>query len=401
MSASNHHIFKLTRKQHDTALPRVCVAGVGTAGVRVMDRVAGDGNLQDGVQYAVLHTNRSVLEASCVQTRIPLGDEAVVHGCGGDLKKGRKAAARDVELVRGLISDCQVLILVAGLGGGTGGGALPIILQAAKGAGVFTAVVLTLPFAFEGSSRTRQAEDGLRAIQPIADFTAIASNDSLVQWQKQEGMERALADALTGLSAGVCSLWQMLAVPALLALDQGDLRALSMQGASLSYFMYGMATGEERAVGAHQNLYDRYPDVSRQLSSGSGVLACVCGGRDLGLQEVTDVLAPLHTAVADNGVLRAGVVLHDSWRNRILLSVFIGDTRKKVTAAVAGKAAAKPAKTKKGHSHDGSRASQEELNLDGVAVLGQGRFGRTKATILDGEDLDIPTYIRRNIKLNQ
>ena len=396
---STSQVFKLTRKAGGGALPRVCVAGVGTAGVRVIDRIGGGGAV--GATFAALHTNRSVLEGCQVQTRIPLGDGSVSDGCGGAVALGRKAATRDVELVRGLISDCQALILVAGLGGGTATGALPVLLQAAKGAGVFTAVMLTLPFAFEGSARKRLAEDGLRALLPIADFTAVVSNDSLVGNQQQEAMERALDTALDGLAAGVCSLWQMLAVPSLLSLDQGDLRALGTQGGSACAFAYGMATGPTRANDVMDSLHATFPGVSSHLAGGGGVLACVCASRDLSLDEVSAVLHPVHQVVPDAGVFRAGVVLHESWRDRLFLALFLGDSRRKVTATVRSASGGGAAVAPKGKSVAGARASQEEFNLDGASAAGQGRFGRTKATILDGEDLDIPTYIRRNIKLDQ
>ncbi|MFU8779524.1 MAG: hypothetical protein ACNA71_00695 [Kiritimatiellia bacterium] len=389
-------IFKLSRKTGMGALPRVCVAGVGTAGVQVVDRVGGTAT--DGLTVAALHTNRSILAASQVQTRIPLGGDAVAGGCGGVADLGRKAAEHDIEMVRGLISDCQALILVAGLGGGTASGALPVLLQAAKGAGVFTAVVLTTPFLFEGADRQRRAEDALRAIVPIADFTAVVANDALVAGQEQGAMERAFERALDTLSAGVCSLWQILAMPSLLAIDQGDLRAMGSQTGAACRFVFGMATGENRAVNAIQSLLSNR-ETAGQLGGGSGVLACICASRDVSLQEVQAALDPLHKVVPDSSVLRAGVVLHDSWRDRLFLSVFIGDTRRKMvsTSRIAGVAAS--ASKSKGAA--GGRPSQKELDLDGAtSVSGQGRFGRTKATILDGEDLDIPTYLRRNIKLD-
>jgi len=391
---STSQVFKLTRKTGGGALPRVCVAGVGTAGVRVVDRV-GSSNM-GGATLAVLHTNRAVLEATDVQTRIPLGGGAVVGGCGGSVELGRKAAERDIELVRGLISDCQALILVAGLGGGTATGALPVLLQAAKGAGVFTAVLLTLPFAFEGEARKRIAGDGLHAILPIADFTAVTSNEDLVGNQSESGMERALSDALEGLAAGVCSLWQILAMPSLLALDQGDLRAMGTQGGAACQFTYGMATGDNRAQDALQAMWHTYPALAGQLATGSGVLACVCASRDLALHEVACALDPIHTVVPDAALFRAGVVMHEGWRDRLFLSVFAADSRRKVTVTsrTAGTATAG-----KGKQQAVARPAQKEFNLEGTSASGQGRFGRTKATILDGEDLDIPTYIRRNIKL--
>lgn len=394
---STTQIFKLTRKTGAGSLPHVCVAGVGTAGVRVLDRIGSHG--VQGATFAVLHTNRAVLAASVIQTKIALGeDPAVSGGCGGAVALGRKAAEQDLELVRGLVSDCQALILVAGLGGGTATGGLPALLQAAKGAGVFTAVIVTTPFAFEGTNRQRVAEDGLRAILPLADFTATVSNDALVGGSEKQ-MERALDQALDGLAAGVCSLWQILAMPSLLALDQGDLRALHAQGESACRFAFGMATGAQRGQDAVQSLLTEFPDMAGLLRSGGGVVACVCASRDLMLTEVADVMEPLQEGVPDGGIFRAGVVLHDSWRDRLVVSTFVGDTRRKVSAAVrvpAGKAAKTKAK-----AATGSRVSQEELKLDGADSQRQGRFGRTKATILDGEDLDIPTYVRRNVTLER
>ena len=394
---STTQIFKLTRKTGAGLLPQVCVAGIGTAGIRVVEQITS--SEVQGAFFAALHTNRGLLDSCEVQTKICLGeDPAVSGGCGGSVELGRKSAEEDVEMVQGLISDCQALIIVAGLGGGTATGGLPVMLQAAKRAGVFTAVMLTMPFAFEGTNRQRVAEDGLRAILPLADFTATVSQDALVGGSEKQ-MEKALDHALDGLAAGVCSLWQILAMPSLLTLDQGDLRALHSQGGAACRFAFGMATGAERGREAAQSLLDGFPDIAGALRSGSGVVACVCASRDLLLRDVADVMDPLQAGVPDNGIFRAGVVLHESWRDRLVVSLFVGDARRKVSPTVRTPAGT-PAKTK-AKVTAASRASQEELKLEGAAAPGQGRFGRTKATILDGEDLDIPTYVRRNIKLER
>ncbi len=391
-------MFKLMRKAGVGSLPQVCVAGIGTAGVRVIDRIGGSG--VHGATFAALHTNRSVLESSQVQTRIPLGEgPAYKGGCGGSVELGRKAIEQDIEMMRGLISDCQALIVVGGLGGGTATGGLPVILQAAKGAGVFTAVMLTMPFAFEGENRQRVAEDGLRAVMPLADFTATVSNDTLVGGSDKQ-LEKALDDALDGVAAGVCSLWQILAMPSLLALDQGDLRALYSQGGTVCRFSFGVATGETRAGDAVQSLFKNFPDVAGKLRAGGGVLACVCASRDLQLSEISAALRPLQDGVPDSSIFRAGVVQHESWRDRFFLSVFTGDARRKVTSSTTRAVSSPAAKTKAKNAH-ASRASQEELKLEETSTPRQGRFGRTKATILDGEDLDIPTYVRRNITLER
>ena len=391
-------IFKLVRKTASGSLPQVCIAGIGTAGCRVMDRI-GSSAIQGGT-FAVLHTNRDVLASCSVQTRVPLGDEAVCGGgCGGSVERGRKAAEKDVEMIRGLISDCQALVVVAGLGGGTATGALPILLQAAKGAGIFTAVLLTMPFGFEGEARQRVAGDGLRAIVPLADFTATVSNDPLHGGSDAQ-IEKAMTRALDDLAAGVCSLWHILAMPSLLALDQGDLRALHMLGGTSCTFEYGMATGAKRAREAVEDLFTRFPDLRGRLHAGSGVLACVCASRDLVLEEISNVLEPLQEDVPDSSVFRAGVVMHESWRDRIFVSVFTADLRRKVKP-VTKDTGEKVKKSKKGKSGGANRAAQVELQLDGATAPRQGRFGRTKATILDGEDLDIPTYVRRNISLDQ
>ncbi len=391
--------FKLTRKAGPGALPQVCVAGLGTAGVRVMDRIGSHG--VQGATFAVLHTNRDMLANTQVQTRIPLGDgDAAAGGCGGDVALGRKSAEQDIEMVRGLISDCQALIVVAGLGGGTATGALPVILQAARGAGVFTAVMLTMPFAFEGGSRQRVAEDGLRMVLPLADFVATVTNDALVG-DADKQMDKALDYALEGLAAGVCSLWQILAMPSLLALDQGDLRALHSQEGTACQFSFGMATGADRGKAAVQDLMASFPGATRAMRAGNGLVACVCASHDLTLAEVSEVMDPLHEAVRENGIFRAGVVLHDTWRDRLFLSVFSGDARKKVTAAVRGTASGQQKIKVKVKNAAVNRGAQKEFQLEVTTAQGQGRFGRTKATILDGEDLDIPTYVRRNIKLER
>lgn len=388
-------IYKLVRKPPAHALTRVCVVGVGDTGIQVIEQLLG-GDVA-GATVAVVHTNAQALATSQAQTRVQIGRGGETEGgCGGMHERGRKAAERDVEMLRGLLSDCELLILVGGLGGGTAGGAMPVLARLARETGIISVALVTQPFAFEGEQRQRAAEDALKTLTVVTDFTAVISGDDWVVQADNVPMDAAFAEAHAALAAAVFSVWHVLAKSPVLGLDVGDLRSLAALGTGYCRFAFGMATGATRAEDARQALLAGRAGSRERLAAGAGVLACVCASRDLRMEEVATVLAPLQEIVPETGFLRAGVVLNDAWRSRFFLAVFFVDAKRRVSVTVRQ---VRKGETVKGKSAQ-PRAAQEELNLDGTKDSG-GRFVNIKATILDGEDLDVPTFIRRGIKLER
>lgn len=390
-------VYKLIRKKAtDATGARLCIVGVGKTGCMVVDRCAADSvGLKDTV--AVIGMDGRHLESLGVATRIKIGD---AKGAGGQVRVGREAAERDIEMLRGVVEGCDILIAVAGLGGGTGTGALPVLLKVARESGVFAVALVAMPFGFEGNLRRGVAEEGLKRIQDRADVVMLADAGDLALTgaKTDDPAEAAFARSLSALSAGVGSLWQVLATPTLMSLDQSDFKFLATKGSGTCVFVYGTASGVDRVAKATEMLKTS-PGLSHLggLKGTGGALLCVCGSHNLTMQEVADGIDPLNQELPEDSDVRTGVAIHEGWQNRYFVAAFVADRKRTVKAAP--RTTKRTRTVKRGDSH--SQVEQPEFNLDVPASpkSGAGRFNRMAATILDGENLDIPTYKRRGIEL--
>jgi cell division protein FtsZ len=391
-------MFKLVREARETPLRRVCVLGVGDAGSRAVEGVLG-GMSGEG-PLAVINTDGIALARSKAATKLQIGRRGGADAStGGDPALGGAAAERDLEMIRGLFSDCDALILAAGLGGGTGTGVSPVVLSAARASGLLTLAVVTTPFSFEGPGRGRIAQDGLQAVAGAADFTAVIPNDRLFAGAGAEGdVASAFARADEALAAGICSLWHMLAQPMLIGVDAGGFVALASKGSGVCSFGFGTAAGPGRAQAAARALVEGPVfEAGAALRSCGAALVCVCGSHDMTLQEVGDAVDAVSAVLPAGGDLQIGTVINEAWRDRVFVSAYLADNRRTVTPVTRdGHRAPDPAVSRKSSR---SKGAQEELKFDGIA--GRGRFNNMAATILDGEDLDTPTFIRHGIVLEK
>ncbi|NCQ28444.1 MAG: cell division protein FtsZ, partial [Armatimonadetes bacterium] len=236
-------MFKLVRKDKSSAMRCVCVVGVGDGGSRAVDGVLG-GSGGEGT-IAVVNTDPAALAASHAVTKVQIGRTGGEAGStGGDPLVGKAAAEHDIEMRRGLFTDCDALILAAGLGGGTGTGAAPVLLKAARHADVMTFAVVTMPFLFESQQRRVTAQAGLQEMTAAADFVCVIENDRLFAGAGAEGdIAAAFARADDALAGGICSLWHMLSQPLLLGVDPGAFKALATKGSGACQFGFATASG--------------------------------------------------------------------------------------------------------------------------------------------------------------
>ncbi len=393
-------MFKLVRKTKDAPLRRVCVLGIGDGGSRAIEGVLGSIGGEGTV--AVMNADAVALSRSGAVTKLQIGRRAGADGgTGGDPALGKMSAEHDIEMIRGLFSDCDALIMAAGLGGGTGTGAAPVVLAAARASGLLTLALVTTPFPFEGSRREKIARDGLVAVTAAADFTAVITNDRLFASAGAGGnAQEAFARADEALAAGICSLWNMLVQPMLLSVDAGTFRALGAKGSGACWFGFGTAAGAGRAQAA-VNMLKEGPvfEGGEALRASGAALVCVCGSHDMTLQEVDDTMQALDSVLPADGELQIGTVINDAWRNRIFIAVYLADRRRTVTPVQreGGRRTTDTAVvSRKG---DRGKAAQAELKFESPG--GRGRFINVASTMLDGEDLDTPTFIRRGVVLEK
>ena len=385
-------MLKLTRSTSSPIPHRVTVVGVGGGGCRAINHVGGGAGAP---AIAAVNTDSRSLAESRAVTKVQIGvEDGEGFGAGGDPDLGRLAAEHDVEMLRGLFTDTDVAVVVTCLGGGTGTGSTPVVLETARATGVFTIVLATLPFEFEGEKRKSIADRGLQDAVTAADLVCVIPNDRLFDGVATKEMESAFKKADEMLASGIFSLWQMLVQPAFVGIDLADLSALAARSGACS-FGFGNASGVGRAQDAVEALLNGpVLEKGRALRAGGAALVCVAGSHDMTLTEVGDIMTAIAKETSDDCDLKMGTVINEKWRDRVLVSAFIAD-RKRVASSTPRTAPPTPPKAGRKRK---KRDLQDKLKLD---VSGKGRFKNVEATIMDGEDLDIPTFVRRGISVEK
>ncbi|MCW5548680.1 MAG: cell division FtsZ family protein, partial [Opitutaceae bacterium] len=230
------------------------LVGVGGAGSNAVDRLKME-NLER-LQLAVINTDYQALASSPVQDKVLIGMSVTRGlGAGGDPDLGREAAEADREKIAAVVKDCDLVFLIAGMGGGTGSGAMPQVAEIASEAGALVIAFVTMPFSFEGGRRLKQAEEGLQALRRVCDAVIPLPNDMLLQ----EGADDAsvldsFARADEWIGRGVKSIWAMLFKTGLINLDFSALRQVFQQRGGKTLFGLAEGSGEQAVAAAIEGL---------------------------------------------------------------------------------------------------------------------------------------------------
>lgn len=369
---------------------RLLVVGVGGGGVNTVSCLAASWEKRPFMVAA--DTDLQALGVSRADRRIVLGRD-VTRGLstGSDANIGKLAANESADVLREMLTGFDVLCLVAALGGGTGGGAAPVIANLAREEDLFTLAFATLPFEFEGSHRMNQALTSLEELRAACDLVVALPNQALPEWVGEDApLVEAFrsADLMAGLA--IRSIWHMLAGVGIINLSVGDLRYLAEIGAGKCHFGYGEGAGPEKITQTIKALQES-PTLNRGalLRGSPAVLVSLVGGSDLTLAEIKKVMNAVQQMVGSSGALRMGATIDEAWKDR--MAVVLLACEPVTTAVPAGE-------TRKGEAAQPmGRVIQPTFNLE---ISDKGRFKNTEPTIVEGEDLDIPTFIRRGIQLS-
>lgn len=387
---------------------RMVIVGLGGGGGNAVARM--HAGWSDGPAVAAVNTDSQALSTCRVPVRVQIGKGITQGlGAGGDPAVGKLAAEDDGDSLRELVSQADIVVIVAALGGGTGTGAAPIMARIAREQGAMTLCFATTPFDFEGELKTRHAEEGLRALRMQGDVVITLPNQRLLELvETQTGLVDAFSKADVMLGVGVRSLWKLLSKAGIINLDFADLRHLVEHSGGVCSFGYGEGTGAAKAASAVSELM-KSPllDRGRILSQTGALMVSINGGPDLTLVDVQKIMSQL-TAVARPGVkLFMGATVDEAWQNRLTLTVLAAESWTG-EGDLPEPAAGFPEKAVEGSVPEartgskapvsaGARAIQPTLNFD---TGDKGRFKNIEPTLYAGEDLDIPTFVRRGIKLS-
>lgn len=288
----------------------IAIVGIGGAGSNVLDRITLDRTME--ASLVCMHTDVRVLSHAMAPAKIQLGTELMRGvGAGGDPDLGREAALFSREAIRQAVQGHQIIFICAGLGGGTGSGAAPVIAEIAKGTGALVLVVATMPFSFEGRRRVNQAEEALELLQKRADALILFENNRMGELiLPKDGIQKAFsaADQLIGHSLRAVST--MISTPGLVKLGLDDLTAALASSNGRCLFGYGEAKGQNRGAEALKRaLKSPLIDQGRLLHHTKNLLVHVAGGEGLTLVEVEGIMKQIGRNVPDHTQILFGVAV--------------------------------------------------------------------------------------------
>jgi len=360
------------------------VVGVGGGGVNAVNRMIEEGI--HGVEFIAVNTDAQALMLSKAPTRVRIGDKLTRGlGSGGNPEIGRKAAEESAEELYNVLKGADMVFITAGLGGGTGTGAAPIVAQAARELGALTIGVVTRPFTFEGSKRMQNAEAGMQKLKEHADTLIVIPNDRLLQiMDKRASLNDAFKMADEVLRQGIQGISELITVPGLINLDFADVKTIMSEGGA-ALMAVGKASGEDRArIAAEQAISSQLLDIT--IDGARGVLFNVTGGPSLTLFEVNQAAAIIRETAHPDVNLIFGAVIDPDMGDEIRITVIAtGFERtgmpRRVVQQVRPSIAPRPVER-----------APDAVNVEAPRAPTQS--AEFKPTTFNTEDLDIPTFLR-------
>ncbi len=298
---------------------RIKVVGVGGGGSNAVNRMIEEGLA--GIEFVAINTDAQALLLSNSPTRVRIGDKLTRGlGAGGDPEIGQKAAEESAEDLYKVLKGTDMVFIAAGIGGGTGTGAAPIIAQIAKEVGALTIGVVTRPFTFEGAKRKKTAEEGINSLKEHVDTLIVIPNDRLLQIaDKRASLQEAFKLADDVLRQGIQGISELITIPGLINLDFADVRTIMSEGGA-ALMAVGRASGEDRArEAAEQAISSNLLDIT--IDGARGILFNVTGGSDLSLFEVNQAAAIIKETAHPDVNLIFGAVIDPSMENELRVTV--------------------------------------------------------------------------------
>jgi cell division protein FtsZ len=298
---------------------KIKVVGVGGGGGNAVNRMIKSG--LSGVDFWLMNTDLQVLEYGGTKNRVQLGAKVTSGlGAGGDPSVGEKAAEEAQQDITEALDGSDMVFITAGMGGGTGTGAAPIVAKIAKELGILTIAVVTKPFAFEGKKRQIQAAAGLDKLKEAVDAVIVIPNDKLLQVvDRQVSLTESFTIVDEVLLRGVQGISDIITVPGLINVDFADVKNV-MQASGSALMGIGRGTGEGRAVKAAEVAINSQL-LETSINGASGVIVNITGGPDMTLHEITDAANIIHRTVLDDATVIIGTAVDDNIQNEIQVTV--------------------------------------------------------------------------------
>jgi len=362
-------------------LATIKVIGVGGGGNNAVNRMIEHG--VQGVEFIAVNTDAQALNLSKAPTKLQIGAKLTRGlGAGANPEVGKKAAEESKEQIEEALKGADMVFVTAGMGGGTGTGAAPVIAQIARELGALTVGVVTRPFTFEGRKRATQAASGIAAMKEAVDTLIVIPNDRLLEIvDKNTPMLEAFREADNVLRQGVQGISDLIAVPGLINLDFADVKTImSNKGSALMGI--GIATGENRAAEAAKKAISS-PLLETSIDGAQGVLMNITGGTNLSLYEVQEAADIVASASDPEVNMIFGSVINENLKDEIVVTVIAtGFSESEVTET-------RPLRTGYGVVNTKTTVGIKREKREEVA---QEYVQRTPQQVEDA--LDIPAFLR-------
>jgi cell division protein FtsZ len=385
---------------------KIKVIGVGGAGGNAINNMIAS-NL-DGVKFIAANTDMQALDVSRAEVKIQMGQQLTEGlGAGANPQVGRDAAAESSDVLKAALADSHMVFITAGFGGGTGTGAAPVIAGLCKDLGILTVAVVTRPFSFEGRKRGKQAEEGIHKLKEMADTVITIPNDRLrglaSKNAKMVDMFRRADEILLHSVKGITDLIMR---PGLVNLDFADVKT-TMAKAGMAIMGIGAASGENRAVDAAERAISHPLLEDINIKGAKGVLMNITSSSDITMEEMTEASERIYNEVGDDADIIWGAVIDDDMGDEMRVTVIatgIGGKREEQESV-----AMVPDPTFGGKVRDITPADMgagvgDELDeptfqrvrrQKAVNESAGSLYKGYKGMIIDHNDLDVPTFLRR------
>lgn len=368
-------IFELEEVRNTSA--KIKVVGVGGGGSNAVNGMIAS-NLQ-GVEFIVINTDLQALESSLAHRCIQIGSSLTRGlGAGADPEIGRQAALDDKDLIEDAINGADMIFITAGMGGGTGTGASPIVAEVAKELGILTTAVVTKPFLFEGNKRARNAEQGIKEIKKHVDAVIAVHNNRLLGiTEKHTPWLQALSLANDVLRQAVKGISDLILVPGLINHDFADIKTI-MAESGRALMGIGSAKGENRALNSAKLAISSPLLEESSIDGAKGVLINITGNSSLSLHEVNDAASLVRDAAREEANIIFGSVIDPDLDDEVVVTIIATGFEDKPKMALP--------------SYDKWRPAREALILKGSKKI----LSKNMSSDVDENDLDVPTFMRRS-----
>ncbi len=376
------------KKKVVEAFARIKVIGVGGGGSNAVNRMIEEGI--QGVEFIAVNTDAQALTLSKAPTRVRLGDKLTRGlGAGGDPEVGRKAAEESADELYNVLKGSDMVFVTAGMGGGTGTGAAPIVAQVSKECSALTIGVVTRPFTFEGARRIRSSESGVSKLKEHVHTLIAIPNDRLLQISdKRSSLQDSFRIADDVLHQGIQGISELITIPGLINLDFADVRTIMSEGGA-ALMAVGNGSGEDRAkIAAEQAISNQLLDIT--IDGARGVLFNVTGGPNMTLFEVNQAAAIIRETAHPDVNMIFGAVIDPTLGDDLRITVIAtGFERNGVPRRVLERTPSRTLEPRPAHFVRQKETVSVEAN---VKSGGEENTGTPPA--VNSDDLDIPTFLR-------